>query len=436
MDYKDKLITVDEALAKIPNKCSIVTGLGCSEAMDIMSNIHKIYDRIEHVEITNCLPMGNYEFISEKYSDKFSINGWFYAPQLRKAHSNGNISFIPNNLHFAGKKRFQHQKPDVYVGSAAMPDKHGYISLSMGNTYEMEAISYADLVILEINPNYPRTFGDHVLHISDVDFLIESDYKVPTIPSGESSEKDEKIGNYIAEYIEDGSCLQLGIGGIPNVVAKSLYKKKNLGIHTEMLTSEMARLAKAGVINGKELTIHKGQMMATFIMGDQELYDFVDDNPGVVIAAGSYTNDPHVIGQIKNMISINTTMEVDIMGQCNSESIGPRQFSGSGGQSDTAIGAQIGGGKSFIALHSTAMVKNKETGEREEVSKIVPFLAPGSAVTLSRNDVDYVVTEYGVAHLRGTTIRERVDKLIAIAHPKYREWLYDEAVRLGIIGKR
>ncbi|MRR30605.1 4-hydroxybutyrate--acetyl-CoA CoA transferase, partial [bacterium] len=229
-------------------------------------------------------------------------------------------------------------------------------------------------------------------------------------------------------------CIQLGIGGIPNAVANYLHDKKDLGVHTEMLTTGLMRLAKMGVITGEKKTLHRGKMVATFALGTQELYDYLDHNPAILILDGGYVNDPAVIGLNDHQISINTTLEIDLTGQCCSESIGSLQFSGTGGQADTAIGAQNSKeGKSFIALYSTAMVKNPLTGEREEVSKIVPQLKPGAAVTLSRNDVDFVVTEYGVAALRGTNIRERVHRLIAIAHPDYREDLLKQAKDLGIL---
>ena len=323
------------------------------------------------------------------------------------------------------------------MGNGTYPDEHGFISLSLGNVYEKAAIEKADIVIIECNHNCPRTFGDVELHVNDVDYIIETDYAIPEIPDAEPNEKDLAIGRFIAEHINDGDCIQLGIGGIPNAVAKSLYGKKNLGIHTEMLTSEMVKLAKAGVINGKCKQIHKGKMVAAFAMGTREMYDYMDNNPSIAILNGGYVNDPYTIAQNDNQVSINTSLEVDVTGQCCSESIGSMQFSGTGGQSDTAIGAQKSrGGRSFIALYSTAMVKNPATGEREEVSKIVCQLKPGAAVSLSRNDLDYLVTEYGCVNLKGTTIRERVERIISIAHPKFREQLMEEAIRLGIIYPR
>lgn len=434
MSYKDKLITIDKALGFVKSNDMIVTGLGAAEAQLFMNNLHTIADRVKNVTVTNCLPTSNGEFLTPEYRDSFNVDGWFYSPPLRKAHLNGNISFIPNHLHFAGTKRLFHVKPNIYVGSATMPDRHGYISLSLSNTYERQMIDEADIVILEINPKYPRTFGDVEIHYSEADYLVEADYDVPTIPDVPSSEKDMMIGKHIADMINDGDCIQLGIGGIPNAVAAFLKDKKDLGVHTEMMTSTMVDLVKLGVINGSKKTLHKGKMVCTFILGNKELYDFVDDNPSVLVMEGRYVNDPYVYSKIDNMVSINTTLEIDLTGQCASESIGSVQFSGTGGQADTAVGAQNAkNGRSFIALYSTALVKNKETGEKEEISKIVPMLKPGAIVSLSRNDVDYVVTEYGVASLRGTNVRDRVERLINIAHPKFREELKMQAHEIGLI---
>lgn len=434
MDYSKKIISASEAVKLVKSGDMIVTGLGCAEGRDFLSQLHTVADRVNNVTVTNCLPMSDQQFLGADYKDSFKVDGWFYSPTLRKAHKNGNISFIPNHLHLAGTKRLAHVHTNIYVGAASMPDKHGYVSLSLSNTYEKRVIEDADLVILEINPNFPYTYGDVELKLDEVDYVIESTYLPPVLPEGDFSEKDEAIGKFIAEYIQDGDCIQLGIGGIPNAVAASLTHKKDLGVHTEMLTTGLMKLAKMGVITGKKKQQQKGKMVCTFAMGTAELYEFLDHNPGVAVLNGAMVNDPAIIGLNDNMISINTTLEVDLTGQCCSESIGPVQFSGTGGQADTAIGAQNSkNGKSFIALYSTAMVKDPATGERVEQSKIVPFLKPGAIVSLSRNDVDHVVTEYGVAHLKGTNVRERVERLIAIAHPKFQEELWKQAKELGII---
>lgn len=438
VDYKEKIITVEEALKLVKSNDQIVTGLGASEAKAFLKQLHTIADRVENVTVNNCLPMDIYEFFANPaYVKSFGVDGWFYNPGLRKAHKQGNISFIPNNLHFAASKRLAHIHPNIYIGNGTYPDEHGFISLSLGNVYEKAALEAADIVIIECNPNCPRTFGDVEVHVNDINYIIETDYAIPEIPDAEPNEKDIAIGKFIADYIKDGDCIQLGIGGIPNAVAKQLYGKKNLGVHTEMLTSEMVKLAKAGVINGKCKQIHKGKMVAAFAMGPREMYDYMHNNPSIAILNGAYVNDPYTIKENDNQVSINTTLEVDVTGQCCSESLGSVQFSGTGGQSDTAIGAQLSkNGRSFIALYSTAMVRNPATGEREEVSKIVCQLKPGAAVSLSRNDIDYLVTEYGVVNLKGTTIRERVEKIISIAHPKFRQQLMEEAIKLGIIYPR
>ncbi|MCR4672075.1 MAG: 4-hydroxybutyrate--acetyl-CoA CoA transferase [Lachnospiraceae bacterium] len=431
-----KYITIDEALDLVKSNDEIVTGLWGSEAALFMANVHKIADRVQNVTIVNCNPSHGSEIYKPEYVGHFNVDGWFFATPLRKAIDNGNMSYIPNNLHFAATKRLFHRKPNIYIGAASMPDRFGYISLSTSNTYERRMIDAADIVILEVNPNMPYTFGDVMIHESEVDYLIQADYPCPTIPDAPVNEKDEKIGRLIADLIPDGACIQLGIGGIPNAVGKFLYEKKDLGVHTELITNEMMKLAKAGVINGRRKQIDRGKMVATMVIGSQELYDYCNYNPSVCIMDGAWVNDPYTIAKNDNQISINTTLEVDLTGQCASESIGSRQYSGSGGQADTAIGAQNSkGGMSIIALYSTAMVKNKVTGEKEEISKIVSQLQAGAAVTLSRNDVDRVVTEYGVAELRGTNIRERVERLIAIAHPKFREELKRQAVEVGILGK-
>ncbi len=435
MDYKHKVITIDEVLLKIPPKCNMVFGLAPAEPKAISERLHEIYDRIENISVTTCLPLTPAPYYcDEKYSDKFNMNGWFYTNAMRKAHSHGNISYIPNHLHLSEKKRSQTVPTNVYIGNCTYPDKHGYVSLSLSNVYERSAIDKADFVILEMNNKFPRTFGDVELHINEVDYFIETDYDVPTLPDIEPSEKDIKIGKYIANLINDGDCIQLGIGAIPNAVATALSDKKDLGVHTEMLTTGIVDLVNKGVITGKRKTLHKNKIVCAFALGNRELYDFLDNNPSVLMMNGNYTNDPYIIGLNDNQVSINSTIEIDLTGQCCSESIGYSQFSGSGGQSDTAVGAQRSkNGRSFIALHSTALVTNKETGIKEEVSKIVPLLKPGAGVTLSRNDVDFVVTEYGVASLRGTSVAERVERLIEIAHPNFRDDLKREAVNLGFI---
>lgn len=433
-NYLDKVVSVEKALTLVKSNDVIVTGLGPSEGRLFLQKLHTIADRVHNVTFSNCLAMTHFEFFEEAYKDSFNIDGWFFTKDMRKSFRNGNVGYIPNHLHLAATKRLDHKKPTIYVGSCSRVDKHGFVSLSTSNTYEKRMIDAADIVIMEVNPNFPTTYGDVELHVNDIDYIIEADYEVPELPHVESNDKDRAIAAHIAKYINDGDCLQLGIGGVPNAVAEFLVDKKDLGIHTEMMTSNMAKLAKMGVITGKHKNLHKGKMVATFIMGNKELYEFCDQNPSVMILDGHYVNAPEVIGLNDNMVSINTSLEVDLTGQCCSESIGTMQISGTGGQSDTAVGAQKSkNGRSFIALYSTTFVTNKETGEKEEISKIVPMLKQGAIVSLSRNDVDRVVTEYGVAELRGTNTLERVERLIEIAHPKFRDQLKQQAKEIGLI---
>ena len=434
-NYKEKVITVPEALALVKSDSCIVTAVAAAEPQAFLGELHTIADRVKNVDVNICLSLRSYPFLeSAEYEESFDVTSWFHGPGSRKGMKCRKISYYPNHLHFMGSKRLAAIKPNIFVGTASYPDEHGFVSLSMSNVYEKEVIEQADIVIIEINKNCPRTFGDVELHINDIDYLIEADYELPIVPSAEPNEKDLAIGKYIAEYIKDGDCIQLGIGGIPNAVAKSLYEKKDLGVHTEMLTAEMVKLAKAGVINGKCKQSYKGKMVATFAMGTKEMYEYMDNNPSIAILGSNYVTDPYVVAKNDNQVSINTTMEVDLMGQCCSESIGALQFSGTGGQTDTAVGAQMSrNGRSFIALYSTATVKNPQTGEKEEVSKIVSQLKPGAAVSLSRNDIEYLVTEYGVVCLKGKTIKERVKLIISIAHPKFREQLTKEAEEIGWI---
>lgn len=430
--YKSKVVSLDEALLKIKDNDHIICGLSGSEPRYILRNIHKIADKVRNVRIVNCLPIENYEyFMNPQYKESFITESWFYSAGLRKAHPQGNVTFVPQHLHLALVKRLAHRKCNILLGVATPPDQHGNMSLSLGVTYEKELIRKADLVILQVNDQLPRTFGDTTISVNDVDCVVEYSEKLPILPNAVPDEKDLLIGKYIAEMVEDGSTIQLGIGGIPNAVAKELMSKKDLGVHTEMFVDGLIDLIEAGVISGHKKTLYPDKIVCTFALGTQRLYDYLHDNPRVLFMNGSWTNDPSVIGKNYKQVSINGTLEVDLGGQCCSESLGPRQFSGTGGNSDTAVGAQISpGGKSIMALQSTAEIKDPATGGKKLVSKIVPMLAQGSVVSLSRNDVDFVVTEYGVAALRGTSIRERVEQLTAIAHPDFRTWLKEESQKL------
>ncbi|MDR2609925.1 MAG: 4-hydroxybutyrate--acetyl-CoA CoA transferase [Clostridiales Family XIII bacterium] len=431
-DYSSKKISVEEALALVESGFNITVGLGGNEPQAFLGQLHTIADRVDDVTITNCMPTAKGEYLTETYINKaFLIDSWFITPTLRKLADTGRVSFIPNHLHLAASKRNFHKKTNIMICAASMPEESGRIRFGCSNTYEEEIAKKADIVILEISPNVPHVFGDNYLEWDDIDYVIECDYSLGTIPDVESNEKDMKIGELIANLVQDGDCVQVGIGGIPNAVCNFLKAKRNLGIHTEMMTTGIMELMRIGVVDGSKKQVDVGKVVCAFALGNQEMYDFMNDNPDILIKNGALVNDPYVIARNDNQVSINTTVEIDLTGQCCSESIGPVQISGTGGQADTAIGAQISkNGRSIIALYSTTAIKDAETGERKTVSKIVPTLRPGAAVSLSRNDVDWVVTEYGAVNLRGVTVREKAERLISIAHPDFRETLLEEAKTL------
>lgn len=292
----------------------------------------------------------------------------------------------------------------------------------------------AKLVIMEMNPNMPFTYGDAVIDEKDVDYFVPVDFPMVQDKPAPVNEKDKIIGGYIAQYINDGDNLQIGIGSIPNSVVAFMEGKKDLGVHTELLGDGVAELAMKGIVNGSRKTLHKGKIVTSIVMGTDKVYNFVNNNPDVLVMNCSYCNSYDALSKNDNQVSINTTLEVDLLGQCCSESLGSKQFSGTGGQADTAIGAQMAkGGKCFIALYSTANVKTGNGDERKEISRIVPTLKPGATVSLQRNDVQYLVTEYGVVNLRGLSISDRAKAIISIAHPSYREELTEAAKKLGYI---
>lgn len=430
--YKSKVKSIPEALKLIQSKDFILVGPGGAEPIPILEQLPIIKDHgVKGVIVQTGMPMRDYEFIKNPELDVIDNHDYYFTKSLRDAHKKGNSTQTPQHGHIALWKLFTsevlHGRRMVLICTCSPMDKHGYMSLSLSNIYEKEFIDSGAHVICEVNPNYPRTFGDNMVHVSQVDAIVETDRPVPEINLVPYTETDRKIGQNIADLIEDGSTIQLGIGNIPNAVAAELRSKKHLGIHTEMFTETMVDLIECGAIDNSQKGFYNGYSVTCFAFGNKKLYDFIDDNPTVLFKGGSWVNDPIVIQNNKKFVSINSTLAVDLTGQCDSESIGSVQYSGTGGQADTAIGSQSSeGGKSIIATHSTYTAKD-ENGKEVLKSKIVPFLALGSVVSLSRNDVDYVVTEYGAAWLRGLSVRDRVNELIKIAHPKFRDELRFEA---------
>ncbi|MBN1262566.1 MAG: acetyl-CoA hydrolase/transferase family protein [Anaerolineae bacterium] len=427
--YRSKLITIPEAVAKVRSGQTLCAAMCASEPAGLLNALEHQAPEVEDVHVFMCLPMRKYGFYTKpEMLGHFFLENWFYGAPDRKAHPLGTLSYLPNNLHRAAADRIHAGGLNVFWGTATPPNDRGIMSLSTSLVFERQLIDVADVVILEINENLPWTLGDTQIHLRDVDYLVENTQPLVTLPPIEPTEVEAAIGNHIAELIEDGSTLQLGIGGIPNAIAHSLYDKQDLGVHTEMFTDGMVDLFEAGVVTGRKKTLWPNKMVGTFALGTQKLYDFVHNNVAVEFQQGKVTNDPYVIGRNYKMVSINTALQVDILGQVCSQSIGSRHFSGTGGQLDTHRGAQLSpGGRGIIALRST--VKDGK------ISTIVPQLSLGAEVTVPSQDIDTVVTEYGVAELRGRSVKDRARALINIAHPDFRSWLEEEVEKLGIVPK-
>ncbi|MDO9087926.1 MAG: acetyl-CoA hydrolase/transferase C-terminal domain-containing protein [Anaerolineaceae bacterium] len=428
-DFQGKLITIQEAVNKIQSGDRIGLAIAASEPCGLLSELAKQKDRLEDVHTWVCLPMRAYEYaINPDMDGHFFVENWFYGAFDRKTHSQGRMSYIPNNLHRAASDKLYATggKLNVFWGTATPPDDRGYMSLSLSLVVEKELMQAADLVILEINENLPWTLGDTQIHLSEVDFVVENHVPLYELPATQPTETEQKIGEFIAELIEDGATLQLGIGGIPNAITHFLKNHKDLGIHTEMFNDGMVDLYESGAITNRKKTIYKGKMVGAFALGTKKLYDFINNNIGVEFLQGKTTNNPYVIGQNYKMISVNTALQVDIFGQVCSQSIGYKHFSGTGGQLDTHRGAQLSqGGRGIIALRSTA--------KDGEISTIVSTLSLGAEVTVPSQCVDTIVTEFGIAELRGRNLMERAKALIQIAHPEMREPLAAEVRKLGIV---
>ncbi len=429
MEYRKRLIKLDEALSLIKPGSRIVTSMACMEARGLLENLHTTAERVEDVAVATCLNLGDYLFFTNKeYEGIFLNESWFHSLGARKAASQGlkTVTYIPNNLHSAGMDRILANRPDIFWGVASPMDRNGYLTLSLSNVYERDMVENAPIVVLEVNQKTPRTHGDTQVHISEVDHIIENDFDIPELPDSEPDATEMQIAAHISALVEDGSTLQIGIGGIPNAVAKLMENKRELGIHTEMFTESMIHLLEKGAVTNRKKTLWPGKFIAAFAFGSKKMYDFIDDNPGVFLLRGKYVNNPYVVSQNEKMVSINTAITVDLTGQVCSEAIGTRHYSGTGGQLDTHRGASMSrGGKGIIALRSTA--------KKGTVTTIVPMLPMGSPVTVPRQDVDYIITEHGVAHLRGKNVFQRVEALLEIANPDFRKQLRREAQEIGLI---
>ncbi|WPC42411.1 acetyl-CoA hydrolase/transferase family protein [Clostridium sp. JS66] len=418
--YKSKLASAKEAVSKIKSNSRVVVGHAVGEPSELIDALVENKENYKNVEIVHMVAMGKGEYAKEGMEKYFKHNSIFVGSSTRDAVNSGRADYTPCFFYEVPKLFKDRYMPvDVALIQVSKPDEHGYCSFGVSNDYTKPAADCANIVIAEVNENMPRTMGDSFIHVSDIDYIVETSHPIIELNPPRIGEVEKAIGKYCASLVEDGSTLQLGIGAIPDAVLLFLKDKKDLGIHSEMISDGVVELVEAGVITNKKKTLHPGKIVVTFLMGTKRLYDFINDNPMVETYPVSYVNDPTVIMKNYKMVSINSCVQVDLMGQVCSESIGMKQISGVGGQIDFIRGASMAkDGKSIIAIPSTAA--------KGKVSRIVPLLDEGAAVTTSRNDVDYIITEYGVARLKGKTLKQRAKELINIAHPDFREGLIKE----------
>lgn len=371
---------------------------------------------LREVELVQLHTEGEAPYARPEYADSFFTNALFVGHNVRKAVNEGNADYLPVFLSEVPHLFRNRILPlDVALVQVSPPDKHGYCSLGTSVDASRAAVQSAHRVIAQVNPRMPRTHGDGIFHVSRFDAVVEVDEPLPEVEVSEPDEIEMKIGKNCASLVEDGATLQMGIGAIPNAVLKSLGSHRHLGIHTEMFSDGVIDLVEKGVITGRNKAKHPEKIVASFVMGTQKLYDFVDDNPGVSMLDAAYVNDTAVIRKNPKVTAINSAIEVDLTGQVCADSIGTRQYSGVGGQMDFIRGASLSkGGKPIIALPS-------QTGGG--ISRITPFLKQGAGVVTTRAHVQYVVTEYGIANLYGKNLHQRANALIRIAHPDHRETL-------------
>ena len=411
--YKERTMSADEALLKIGSNKRIVVGHACGEPSYLLDEMVRLKDYFHHDEIVHMVAMGKCEYCQPGMEEHFRHNALFAGGGSRKAIAEGRADFTP--VYFSEvPKFFRTDLPvDVTLLSCTPPDENGKVSLGVSSDYTKGAAESSKLVIAQVNDQMPFTYGDNLLDVSQIDCFVEHSAPILELAPAKLGDVEKAIGKYCASLIEDGDTLQLGIGAIPDAVLASLTDKKDLGIHSEMFSDGVVDLCEKGVINNAKKTLHPGKMVVTFLMGTKKLYDFADHNPDVLLYPVDYTNNPVVVAQNKNLVCVNSCVQVDLMGQVASESVGYKQISGVGGQVDFVRGAAMAeNGRSIMAMSSTAA--------KGKVSKIVPLLDEGAAVTTNRMDVDYVITEYGIAHLKGKTLKQRAKALIKIAHPDFR----------------
>jgi 4-hydroxybutyrate CoA-transferase len=417
MKWQGKYISAEEAASQIRSNQRVFLTGNCSSPQVFTKALCTRYTELYNVELVQLLDLGPGMCISEDMSEHIRVNSMFISANVRQAVNQGLADFTPVRLAeipLLFSRGVLHL--DVAVIQVSPPDVHGFCSYGVEVGVTKTAAETARMVIAEVNPNMPRTHGDSFIHVNAIDYMIEVDYPLPEVPSSPASPIQEQIAKHIAELIPDGATMQMGIGGIPDSVLRELANHKDLGIHTELFADGVIELIESGVITCARKTLHTGKVIAGFVLGTRRLHQYIHDNPFFEFHPTEYINDAFVIAQNDRMISINSALEVDLTGQVCADSIGPAFYSGVGGQLDFVRGAaRSKGGKTIIALPATA--------KKGALSRIVPQLKPGAGVTTTRNDVHFIATEFGIADLWGRTIAQRVNALVEISHPDFREEL-------------
>ncbi len=414
---RSKTFSAETAMMAIKSNDRIYLGGGTGIPLVLEKAMVARADQLRNVEVVHVATFAGGEYLDAKYQQSFRHRALFIGPNARQAVNEGRADYVPVFLSQCPALFTDGTLPlDVALIQVSPPDAHGWCSFGVEVGVTKPAAEAAKLVIAETNPHMPRTLGDSFIHLSHIDMIVEVDYPLPESVFPSSTPEIDKIADFIAEMIPDGATLQLGIGAIPNAVLQKLDVKQHLGIHTELFSDGVIELVEKGIITNAKKTLHKGKTVAGFLFGSQKLYDFVHDNAMIEVHPTQYINNPFIIAQNDNMMAINSAIEIDLTGQVVADSIGDRFYSGIGGQVDFIRGASHSkGGKAMVALPATA--------KGDEFSRIVTRLKPGGGIVTSRGDVQYVITEYGVADLHGRSVAERAKALISIAHPNFRDEL-------------
>ena len=426
--YADKIYTAAQAVAKVESGEKIIFGDWVSEPPALVEALVNRADELKGVEIIHGMSPGPNAYVAPEYQGIFHHTSLFIGPKTRKAYAEKRIDYIGGTTFSRWPDLFA-KNPDLNPHWAFIqvsePDEEGMCSFGNACCFSEPAARTADRIIAQINPKMP-TLGGKKISLDKIDYIVPAESGLYTIGRAEIDARTQTIADYVAELVEDGATIQLGIGALPDAIARNLMDKKDLGVHSETLTEAMMELVQAGVINNSKKTLNPGICIGAQAAGSEKFYEFIDHHPLFAVYPVDYVNNQYVVGQNYKQTSINSCMEVDLKGQVNSETVGGRQYSGIGGQLDHVRGAQLSeGGKSILALNSTA--------KKDTISKIVPYFAPGNVTTISRYDVHYIVTEYGVADLKYKTERQRALALISIAHPKFRDELKFKAAEMGIL---